>query len=385
MGKQLTIARHEIKVRFFSKLIAINLLILLAVVGITPWIPQIMNSDKSISIGMYAISPIQISETSFLQQSLKESAKSQGLNLRFTLGNSLSEFKSEKLKEEIPIVLGVAEANFSITALEKGNVQLLAFLTNYSQALATSEYLIKNGLNPGDYEDFLSTHRASVAVELAESDNLSDEQYFASMILNLLLFTLIVLASSHLVMGVVEEKSSHVMEIILYAVKPRQLLLGKLTGISVFIFMQFLVLIITGYISAYFAGVAAKAELTFSSLLIVLLWFPPAFLFFAITYSAIGARTSRIEDLGAVQAPLMILVSASLYSSVFAINAPNAQWVEILAYIPPFSFFIESSRTLLGVSGMFEGILSWAVAIVVTVLVGIFGVKSFEKRVFSGQ
>lgn len=385
MGKQITIARHEIKVRFFSKLIAINLLILLAVVGITPWIPQIISSDKPISIGMYSISPIQLSDTSLLQQSLKETAKSQGFNLRFTVGNSLSEFKSKKSRKEIPIVLGATQTNFSITALEKGNVQLLAFLTNYSQALATSEYLIKNDLNPGEYEDFLSTHRASVAEDLAESDNLSDEQYFASMILNLLLFTLIVLASSHLVMGVVEEKSSHVMEIILYAVKPRQLLLGKLTGISVFIFIQFLVLIAAGYISADFAGVVAKAELTFSSLLIVLLWFPPAFLFFAITYSAIGARTSRIEDLGAVQAPLMILVSASLYSSVFAINAPNAQWVEVLAYIPPFSFFIESSRTLLGVSGMLEGILSWAIAIVVTALVGVFGVKSFEKRVFSSQ
>ena len=100
--------------------------------------------------------------------------------------------------------------------------------------------------------------------------------------------------------------------------------------------------------------------------------------------SAIGARTSRIEDLGAIQAPLMILVSASLYSSVFAINTPNAQWVEVLTYIPPFSFFIESSRTLLGVSGMF-GILSWVIAIVATALVGIFGVKSFEKRVFASQ
>ncbi len=383
MGKQLTIARHEIRVRFFSKLIAINLLILLAVVAITPWIPKLLSSDKATSVGIYAIAPMQLSDTSLLQRSLKETAKSQGFNLLFTGGKSLTEFKENEVRDEFPIVLGVTDANFRITTFEKGNVALLAFLTNYSQVLATSEYLIQSGLKPGDYKEFLDTHRASVEVDLVDSDNLSDEQYFASMILNLLLFTLIVLASSHLVMGVVEEKSSHVMEIILYAVKPRQLLIGKLTGISVFIFLQFLVLIAAGYISAYFADVAAKAELSFSSVLTLLFWFPPAFLFFAITYSAIGARTSRVEDLGAVQAPLMILVSASLYSSVFAINTPSAQWVEILAYIPPFSFFIESSRTLLGVSGTFEGIVSWSIAIAVTALVGFFGVKSFEKRVFS--
>lgn len=385
MGKQLTIARHEIKVRFFSKLIAINLLILLAVVAITPWIPQLLKSENAASIGIYSIAPVKMGDTSLLQRSLKETAKSQGFNVSFTVGNSLAEFKGEELREKFPIVLGVSEANFSITTFEKGNAPLLAFLTNYSQALATSEYLINNGLNPGDYEKFLRTHRAAVSVDLIEKENLSDEQYFASMILNLLLFTLIILASTHLVMGVVEEKSSHVMEIILYAVKPRQLLLGKLSGISIFIFLQFLLLISAGYISAYLAGVAGKAELTLSSVFTLLIWFPPAFIFFAITYSAIGARTSRIEDLGAVQAPLMILVSASLYSSVFAINAPNAQWVEILAYIPPFSFFIESSRTFLGVSGTFEGILSWSIAITATALVGFFGVKSFEKRVFSAQ
>jgi ABC-2 type transport system permease protein len=385
MGKQLTIARHEIKVRFFSKLIAINLLILLAVVAFTPWIPQLFSSDKPISIGMYSIAPTGTGDTVLLQRSLRETAKSQGINLIFTSGKSLAEFKGKEIRKETPIVLGLTDANFTITSLEKGHAQLLTFLTNYSQALATSEYLIRNGIKVEDYEKFLATHRASVAIDIIDSDNLSDEQYFASMILNLLLFTLIVLASSHLVMGVVEEKSSHVMEIILYAVKPRQLLLGKLIGISIFIFLQFLVLIVAGYISANFAGVASKADLTFSSVLTVLLWFPPAFLFFAITYSAIGARTSRVEDLGAVQAPLMILVSASLYSSVFAINAPNAQWVQILKYIPPFSFFIESSRSLLGVSGSLEEIASWVIAIVVTAMVGFVGVKSFEKRVFLSQ
>ncbi len=382
MGKQLTIARHEIKVRFFSKLIAFNLIILLAVVSITPWIPRVINSDKPISVGIYPASTIQKSEMTLLQQSLEATAKSQGLSVQFVNGVSISELKKGKAGKKVPIILGVYESNYSITSLEKGNIQLLAFLTNYSQVLASNEYIVRNGLNPGEYQRFIVNHRASVISDLGKADKLTDEQYFASMILNLLLFTLIVLASSHLVMGVVEEKSSHVMEIILYAIKPRQLLIGKLAGISAFVFLQFMLLILIGYISASFAGMAGQAHLTLESAFTVLIWFPPAFIFFAITYSAVGARTSRIEDLGAVQAPLMILVSASLYASIFAINSPNAQWVKILAYLPPFSFFIESSRTLLGISDGGEEFLSWIVAIFATLLAGILGVRSFEKRVF---
>ena len=382
MGKQLTVARHEIKVRFFSKLIAFNLFILLAVVSITPWIPRVIKSDKPISVGIYSLPSVQKSEMNLLQHSLAATAKIQGFTLKFVNGASLAELKKGKADKKVPIILGVNESNYSITSVEKGNLQLLAFLSNYSQVLASNEYIVRNGLNPGEYQRFIDKHRALVISDFRKAENLTDEQYFASMILNLLLFTLIVLASSHLVMGVVEEKSSHVMEIILYAIKPRQLLIGKLIGISAFIFLQFFLLIAIGYISASYAGMAGQAHLTIGSALTVLIWFPPAFLFFAITYSAVGARTSRIEDIGAVQAPLMILVSASLYASIFAINSPDAQWVKVLAYLPPFSFFIESSRTLLGISTGGEEFVSWIVAIFATFLVGVLGVRSFEKRVF---
>ena len=382
MGKQFTIARHEIKVRFFSKLIALNLLILLAVVSITPWIPKIIDSDRPISIGIYSESVVQEPEVVRLQNSLAAAAANQGFTLKFVQGVSLSELRKRKEGEKVSIILGVTQSNYSITSIEKGNYQLLSFLTYYSQFLASNEYIIRKGLDPTEYQRFIAEHRASVVSDLEKGDGLNDEQYFASMILNLLLFTLIVLASSHLVMGVVEEKSSHVMEIILHAIKPRQLLLGKLTGISVFIFLQFLILIVAGYISASYAGTAGRAHLTLSSALTVLIWFPPAFLFFAITYSAVGARTSRIEDIGAVQAPLMILVSGSLYASIFAINSPDAHWVKILTYLPPFSFFLESSRTLLGISSGREELLSWAVAIFSTFLVAVLGIRSFEKRVF---
>jgi ABC-2 type transport system permease protein len=290
--------------------------------------------------------------------------------------------KSQRPIEDFPIILKLTPRNYSIISLEKGNLQLLAFLKSYSQALVTGEYLELQGLSVTDFQSYLLTHGATVDSQLEDGDELTEEQYFTAMILSLLLFTLIILASTHLVMGVVEEKSSHVMEIILYSVKARQLLLGKLTGISFFIFLQFLLLISAGYLSASYAGVAAKADLSLSSALIVLLWFPPAFLFFAVAYSAIGARTSRIEDLGSVQAPLMILVSASLYSSVFAVNTPHAQWVEILTYIPPFSFFIESSRTLLGISSGAEQVTSWLIAIGATIAVAVIGVRTFEKRVF---
>jgi ABC-2 type transport system permease protein len=175
------------------------------------------------------------------------------------------------------------------------------------------------------------------------------------------------------------------MEIILYSIRPRQLLMGKLAGISTFIFLQFLLLIGVGYTSASFAGAVEKAHLTLGSAATVLLWFPPAFLFFAILYAALGARTSRTEEIGAVQAPLMFLTTASLYASVFSVNTPHAQWVQVMTYIPPFSFFMESGRTLLGTSSGAEEIISWLIAVGATALVALIGMKSFEKRVFSSK
>jgi ABC-2 type transport system permease protein len=382
MGKQLTIARHEIKVRFFSKIIALNLFLLLAVVSITPWIPKIINPNTPISIGIYPESPNQNSKISLVQKSLVAASKGQGFSLKFVHSSSFSELRKGKGAKKVPVVIGVNNSNYSITSFEKGNQQLVIFLTNYSQVIASNEYISSKGLNLVEYQRFIANHQASVNYDFGSEKMLTNEQYFASMILSLLLFSLIVLASSHLVMGVVEEKSSHVMEIILASIKPRQLLLGKLAGISIFIFLQFIVLVVAGYVSASYAGMAGQAHLTLANAFTILIWFPPAFLFFAITYSAVGARTSRVEDIGAVQAPLMILVSASLYASIFAINSPDALWVKVLAYLPPFSFFVESSRALLGLGTGGEEFLSWLVALFSTLLVGIIGVRSFERRVF---
>lgn len=382
MGKQLTIARHEIKVRFFSKIIALNLFLLLAVVSITPWIPKIINPNTPISIGIYPESPNQNSKISLVQKSLVAASKGQGFSLKFVHSSSFSELRKGKGAKKVPVVIGVNNSNYSITSFEKGNQQLVIFLTNYSQVIASNEYISSKGLNLVEYQRFIANHQASVNYDFGSEKMLTNEQYFASMILSLLLFSLIVLASSHLVMGVVEEKSSHVMEIILASIKPRQLLLGKLAGISIFIFLQFIVLVVAGYVSASYAGMAGQAHLTLAHAFTILIWFPPAFLFFAITYSAVGARTSRVEDIGAVQAPLMILVSASLYASIFAINSPDALWVKVLAYLPPFSFFVESSRALLGLGTGGEEFLSWLVALFSTLLVGIIGVRSFERRVF---
>ena len=383
MNKLLVIARHEIKVRFFSKVIAFNLLILLAVVSITPWLPSLIDSHKALPLGIYATDGVAITDTRPFQESLAKAAESQGLNIAFIIGGDLAELKAVSDKEKFQFAIGVTPTNFTITQFDSNAPQLLAFLNTYSQAIATNEYLVSKGLNLQDFTAYVKSHSAAVDLQLKKSKELTQEQYFTAMILTLLLFTLIVLASTHLVMGVVEEKSSHVMEIILYSVRPRELLLGKLAGISLFIFLQFLLLISVGYTSASFAGTVAKAHLSLASAGTVLLWFPPAFIFFAILFAALGARTSRVEEIGAVQAPLMFLVTGSLYASIFSINDPHADWVQIATYIPPVSFFMESTRTLLGTNTGSEGVISWAIAVAATILVAAVGVKTFEKKVFA--
>lgn len=382
MAKLLTIARHEVSSRFFSKVIALNLLILVAIVSITPWIPKILEGESNVRLGIYSEATISPESLATLKQSLNRSAQSQGFSLDFVEGSSLSEIASREKDENFTLAIGINDSNYSIKSFNNRDSQTLAFLQNYSQALATKNFLQNKGLSVDEFERFLANNPVLSIEELREEEKVSEERYFTALILNLLLFTLIVLASSHLVMGVVEEKSSRVMEILLYSIKPRELIIGKLLGISAFISLQFGFLLAVGFTSSSLAGVAEKADLSIASVLTVLLWFPPAFLFFAISYSAIGARISKVEELGAVQAPLMILVSASLYSSIFAIGTPDAQWVEILTYIPPFSFFIESSRSLLSLSSTTEEIVSWLIAMAATSLVAWVGIRSFERRVF---
>ena len=189
--------------------------------------------------------------------------------------------------------------------------------------------------------------------------------------------------------GVVEEKTSRVVEIILTTVKPRTLLLAKLLGIgsAMLVFIAcYLASIVAG---AGLAGVLpsmgnlAAAHLnpwTFAPA--VLVWLAVGYFTFGGLSGALASTVSRQEDLGAVQTPVIFGAMIPMYVALYLVPyAPDTTVTHILSCCPFLSPFMMPMRMALGAVGVWEQLLAFAVQIATICLLSLLAGKVYERSI----
>jgi ABC-2 type transport system permease protein len=156
--------------------------------------------------------------------------------------------------------------------------------------------------------------------------------------------------------SVAEEKSSRVMELMLNATTPLQMLAGKVIGNGAAGLTQYGVII-----GALFVGLVAQGPLhraalggsdsgvAISGLTVPLLasfmvLFALGFLLYSLLYAALGSLVSRQEDVQSATSPLMMIVMVGYFMSVFAVQAITETWVVILSFVPFFSPYLMLVR-----------------------------------------
>lgn len=190
--------------------------------------------------------------------------------------------------------------------------------------------------------------------------------------------------------SVAEEKSSRVMELLITAATPRQLLFGKILGAGAAGLSQFAALLGAALIGILLNGPIGHAllgdtagsfdlpGLTPSLLVIFGFFFLTGFILYATLYAAAGSMVSRQEEVQQSAAPMMVLVMVGYFASFAALNAVDAGWVAILSFIPFFSPYLMPMRIVFGVAAW------WEVAIAaVLLLVFIAGAVWLAARIYS--
>ncbi|MGA8115792.1 MAG: ABC transporter permease [Actinocatenispora sp.] len=179
--------------------------------------------------------------------------------------------------------------------------------------------------------------------------------------------------------GVIEEKSSRVVELLLAAVRPWQLMAGKVLGIAAVGLLQMVIFAAVGVGLGLSTGVLdVPASLVTTTALWVLVWFVLGFLMYAVMLAAAGALVSRQEDAQSVVTPvmMMIVVPAVIGWSLLPSN-PDSGLGEVLSMIPLFSPMLMPMRIALGVAPVWEVALS----VVLSVLL-VIGLVALAGRVY---
>jgi len=136
--------------------------------------------------------------------------------------------------------------------------------------------------------------------------------------------------------GVIEEKSSRVVEVLLSAIRPRQLLAGKIAGIGALGICQLAFIAAFAIGLAMITGAIDLPATAIGTAVIVLTWFVMGFAFYAGLFAVSGSLVSRMEELQNAMVPINLLIFASFFISIGALENPDST-LSVVASILPFS------------------------------------------------
>jgi ABC-2 type transport system permease protein len=158
--------------------------------------------------------------------------------------------------------------------------------------------------------------------------------------------------------GVVEEKSSRVVEVLLSAIRARQLMAGKVLGIGLLGLLQLAcigTIALTLSLVLDVLNVPGQAVLT---LLVTLFWFALGFAFYASLFAVAGALVSRMEELQNAIVPLNLTILGSFFLSIAAVNDPDSTLARVASIVPLSAPFAMPPRIALGSATVPEAIAS---------------------------
>ncbi|MFG1783512.1 ABC transporter permease [Rhodococcus oryzae] len=185
----------------------------------------------------------------------------------------------------------------------------------------------------------------------------------------------------YVAMGVVEEKSSRVVELLLSTLRPLQLLWGKVIGIGAVGLVQLAAYGVAGVGAGLATGVLTVTGTALGVFAGTLGWFVLGFTFFAVLYAAAGSMVSRQEDVNSTTMPLMLLIMAMFFSAFSAVGNPDGTLSNVLSWIPPFSAILMPLRIAAGVTGPVQVIGTIVLMTAVTVALSLVAAKIYQRSI----
>ncbi len=193
------------------------------------------------------------------------------------------------------------------------------------------------------------------------------------------LFGVLIMYASMIINGVIEEKGSRVVELLVAVVPVPQLMTGKLLGLGIVGLGQTLtifapptiVLLVTAREHVP-PGVGALSGL-------IAIWFVLGYALYAVMAAGLGSLVSRPEEAQAVLTPANLLMISGYFLGFAAIQAPDALYARVAAMVPFSAPYAMLVRQAIGSPSLVEVVASMALLVLTTI-----GFTFLAARIYRG-
>jgi ABC-type Na+ efflux pump permease subunit len=161
-------------------------------------------------------------------------------------------------------------------------------------------------------------------------------------------------SANYLLTTTIEEKSNKVMEVLLSAVSPMQLMGGKIIGQALVGFVM-----VGMYLAMAMAGLTAAAAadlIEWYDLVYFVLYYIMAYFMIASIMAAIGSAVNELREAQSLMTPAMLLLMIPLMLWLPISDSPNGTLATVTSFIPPLIPFVMILRVTGG-----EPIAQWQI------------------------
>jgi ABC-2 type transport system permease protein len=260
---------------------------------------------------------------------------------------------------------------------DKADPELQAWITGAIQVSTVQQRAAAAGMDPNTVAQLLAPVPVE-SVSIGAVSGRSAEDAAAAALMTVALLAAIIIYGNLVLTGVVEEKSSRVVEVLLARVPAKSLLGGKVVGIGLLGFGQLAVTALAALLASLFVDSPDLPAVSAGVLAWVLVWFALGYALYAMIYGSLGSLASRTEDAQAVAGPVGYILVAGYWLSFLALSAdPDGMWARMLSLFPATAPLAMPGRIALGTTAWWESPLA-----VILTLAAIAGLVSFAGRVY---
>lgn len=341
------VARREILVRGKSKSYVIGLIASAALVVIVSLLPTFLGGEDTYKVAVTG------TDAKVLAESVPEVGEAHGMDIEVDTVDDAEAAKQAIVDDEADIAV---VDNATVVADGEPDQGLLTVVEAVHQRVIAERQLIDAGADPDRVA-------SAMKVDTLDTEQVNGEDNTTRQVvgyfLTIILFFMVMMPTMYVAMGVVEEKSSRIVEILLSSLRTWQLLGGKILGLGVLGFLNLAVPAGVGLIAATATGAIDYLPSGMGVTIVTALgWWVLGFAFYAAMAGSLSSLVSRQEDVSSAIGPMTMLMVASYIVTSIYVWDPTSTVAKVLSFIPPFSMLMMPVRAAVDDAAAWEQVLS---------------------------
>ena len=347
------VARREMRERSRSRAFRASVVLMIVAAAAVLILPALLKPDGTRDIGVTGPAPAALAAT------IGQQARAAGITARLHPYASLGPGEQAVRDGRLDVLVAGAQR---LKWRGQPDEQLKAVVTGAIQLATVRERAGAAGISPGALAALLAPVSVT-SVQLGSVPGRSPGDETAVLIMTGVLFFGISVFGQMVLTGVLEEKASRVVEVLLARIPARTLLAGKITGIGLLGLAQLGLTALAALVAVAAMPSIDVPAVRGTVLAWALIWFVLGYALYATVYGALGSLGSRVEDAQSVAGPVMIAMVVAYFASFLMIGQPDSAAAKAISYFPLTAPMAMPGRIAMGATAWWEPVAAAALTL----------------------